>query len=162
MDENLLLKGYKPKILFQGTEKEGKYLSIRENEGNIEIVNENTGKVILQLEHHATRHGQNGRDEIIGIVLRGREQDKPKAGRYGRVWFSTDTKILYFDDGKIWLPFTSPFNIMPYSLSYNLTIPTNHYMQIILPPNNNYFVIEDGCVLTIEDGANLFVHALQK
>jgi len=56
-----------PKAHLEGTETDGKNLSIRENAGVIEIYQEPDGPVVMTLESHQARHQPGGADEISAL-----------------------------------------------------------------------------------------------
>lgn len=72
-----------------------------------------------------------------------------------------DNNIENNGENKFTLPPLSitPVGVSSYELEQNLTISTNHYMQVPLFSDTK-FTIPDGLTLNIEDNAVLFVYKL--
>lgn len=59
-------------------------------------------KISAHAGNASAHHTKTGSDEVFGLLHSGTDANKPAAGVAGRFYFTTDTKILYKDDGSAW------------------------------------------------------------
>ncbi|MBO3801758.1 MAG: hypothetical protein JTT12_05520 [Candidatus Brockarchaeota archaeon] len=69
---------------------------------------------------NSTRHSSTDHRGLI-LVQAGTDASKPAAGSTGRLYFATDTSILYYDNGSAWVEMGRAQNVISHSALLNLS-----------------------------------------